>query len=273
VDEIWVPTEYCREIFAAITDKPVVVVRTPVPPIGDLAWANRRCFDLHENKFTFLYTCDGASRLTRKNPLAAVRAFQLAFPLDESVQLVVKIQNTDHLPPPDERQYAEIRRLARADRRIVVIDESFSSNEVHGLISVSDCYVALHRSEGFGYGMAEAMKLRVPVIATGDSGNADFTTEATSWPVRVTRVPVTASEFVYDEPGQDWAEPDVEHAAERMREVRGDARRSVRVERAYELIRKQYDEQSVGETYRERIEAIRAGLMAGALAANTGARA
>jgi glycosyltransferase involved in cell wall biosynthesis len=272
VDEIWVPTDYCRRIFAAITDKPVVVVRTPVPPIGELSWANRRCFDLSESKFTYLYTCDGASRLTRKNPLAAVRAFQLAFPSDEKTQLVLKIQNTDHLPPPDERQYAQIRRLARADRRIVVIDESFSSNEVHGLISVADCYVALHRSEGFGYGMAEAMKLRVPVIATGDSGNADFTTEATSWPVRFTRIPVQASEFVYEDPDQAWAEPDIEHAAQRMREVRADAHRGARVERAYELIHSKYDEKSVGATYRERIEAIRAGFAA-PLAAHGGGQA
>jgi glycosyltransferase involved in cell wall biosynthesis len=273
VDEIWVPTEYCRRAFASITDKPVVVVRTPVPPIGELVWASRRCFDIAEDKYTYLYTCDGASRFTRKHPLAAVRAFRLAFPSDDRVQLVIKTQNTDHLPPPDERMYAEIRRIARSDRRVVVIDECFSSNEVHGLISVADCYVALHRSEGFGYGMAEAMKLRVPVIATGDSGNADFTTEATAYPVRFTRVPVTANDFVYEEPGQEWAEPDVEHAAQRMIEVRSDPRRAVRIERAFELIRTKYDERSVGETYRERIEAIRAGMSAGTAALQRGARA
>ena len=264
VDEVWVSSEYCREVFQKVTDKPVVVVRTPVPRIDDVSWATRRYFGIAEGKFTFVYTFDGASRFTRKHPLGAVDAFQRAFPADDSVQLVLKTQNTQWLTAPDERIYAGLRAHARRDRRIVVIDESFSSNEVHGLISVCDCYLALHRSEGFGFGMAEAMKLRVPVIATGDSGNADFTTEETSWPVRFRRVPVTSREFVYAEDGQEWADPDLEHAAARMLEVRTDPKRAVKVQRAYEFIHAHYDRDVVGETYRQRIEAIRAGLLAGA---------
>jgi glycosyltransferase involved in cell wall biosynthesis len=271
VDEIWVPTEYCRTIFERITDKPVVVVRTPVPRIGNLAWASRRYFGLPDGAFTFAVTFDGASRFTRKNPLAAVRAFQQAFPADAGVRLVLKTQNTQWLSALDERMYAEIRRLARADRRIVVIDESFASNEVHGLISVCDCYVTLHRSEGFGYGMAEAMKLRVPVIATGYSGNADFTTGETSYPVRFREIPVARREFVYEEEGQQWAEPDVEHAASRMLEVRTDPGRAAKIQRAFEFIQARYDEKSVGRSYRERIEAIRAGVPSGTRTANMGA--
>lgn len=260
VDEIWVSSEYCRSIFAPVTDKPVVVVGTPVPKIEDVSWANRRAFGLPEDRFTFVFTFDGASRFTRKNPLATVRAFQQAFPGDDGVQLVVKTHNTEWLTSADERTYAELRRAARADRRIVVIDESFTSNEVHALISVSDCYVALHRSEGLGLGMAEAMKLRVPVIATGYSGNADFTTEATSWPVRVSLVPVPPRDFVYEEDGQVWADPDVDHAAMRMLEVRTGADRDARVRRAAELVKERYDVAVIGRAYRERIEAIRAGL-------------
>ena len=150
VDEVWVSSEYCREVFQKVTDKPVVVVRTPVPRIDDLSWATRGYFGIPEGKFSFIFTFDGASRFTRKNPLGAVTAFQQAFPADETVQLVIKTQNTQWLSAADERIYAELRQVSRRDRRIVVIDESFSSNEVHGLISVCDCYVALHRSEGFG---------------------------------------------------------------------------------------------------------------------------
>ena len=271
VDEIWVATEYNREVFQAITDKPVVVVGTPVPRIDDLAWVSRARFGLPEGPFTFLYTFDGASRLTRKHPLGAVRAFQQAFPGDDAVRLVLKTQNTQWLSGADERIYAELRRLSRQDRRIVILDESFSANEVHGLISVCDCYVALHRSEGFGFGMAEAMKLRVPVIATGYSGNADFTTESTSWPVRHRLVPVTAREFVYEEEGQQWADPDLAHAAERMREVRNDPQRDAKVEAAFALVQSRYNETTVGRTFRERITAIRAGLASGALTARAGA--
>ncbi|MCC6653222.1 MAG: glycosyltransferase, partial [Candidatus Eisenbacteria bacterium] len=258
VDEIWVSTEYCRRIFQAVTDKPVFVARVPVAEMGDLSWASLRYFGLPDRAFTFLYTFDGASRLTRKNPLAAVRAFRLAFPGRDDVQLVLKLQNTEWLTPADEKLFAELRGAARSDRRIVLVNESFSSREVHGLIASADCYVALHRSEGFGYGMAEAMKLRVPVIATGYSGNEDFTTEETAYPVRHRLVPVSAADFVYDEPGQEWAEPDVEHAAERMREVFEGRGREAKVERARELIERVYGEAAVGEVYRERIEAVRA---------------
>ncbi len=260
VDEVWVSSEYLRDVFRKATDKPVTVVGTPVPRIGDLTWANRAYFGIPEDRFTFAYTFDGASRFTRKNPVAAVRAFQLAFPGDEHVHFVIKTHNTQLLSSADEATYAALRRTAREDRRITIIDDSFTSNEVHGLISVCDCYVALHRSEGLGLGMAEAMKLRVPVIATGYSGNADFTTEANAWPVRYTLVPVPARDFVYDEPGQEWAEPDVEHAAQRMLEVRTSPDREARVQRAYEFVQARYDIETVGRGYRERFAAIRAGL-------------
>lgn len=258
VDEIWVSTEYCRDIFRQVTSKPVIVARVPVAEMGDLSWASRSYFGLDERPFTFLYTFDGASRLTRKNPLAAVRAFQTAFPSRDDVQLVLKLQNTDWLTPADEKLFAELRRLSRADRRVVLINESFSSREVHGLIASADCYVALHRSEGFGYGMAEAMKLGVPVIATGYSGNEDFTTEQTAYPVRYQLVPVSAADFVYDEPGQEWADPDVEHAAERMLEVFAGRDRTEKVARARVLVERVYGEASVGAVYRDRIEAVRA---------------
>jgi glycosyltransferase involved in cell wall biosynthesis len=272
VDEVWVSSEYCREVFAQVTDKPVVVVATPVPKIGDLSWATRSCFGIPDGKFCFVYTFDGASRFTRKNPDGAVRAFQKAFPADDGVRLVLKTQNTEWLSAADERIYAEIRRQARKDRRIIVIDESFSSNEVHGLISVCDCYVALHRSEGFGFGMAEAMKLRVPVIATGYSGNADFTTEETAYPVRYRLVPVPKHEFVYEDAGQEWAEPDIDHAAARMLEVRTDPNRASKVDRACRFIEANYGQDIVGRAYRQRIEAIRSGFRAEALVANAGAR-
>jgi glycosyltransferase involved in cell wall biosynthesis len=271
VDEVWVPTEYCREIFEKITDKPVFVVRTPVPKIDGVGWASRRYFGIPDGTFTFVFAFDGASRFTRKNPIAVVEAFRRAFPSEDGVALVLKTQNTSRLHPIDERMYADIRRTAREDPRITVIDESFSSNEVHGLIAVCDCYVSLHRSEGFGYGMAEAMKLKIPVIATEYSGNADFTIEETSYPVRSLPVPVPAGEFVYEEQGQAWAEPDLEHAAERMREVMNDPHRQEKVDRAHALVSRRYEVNAVGDTYRKRIEAIRAGATAATGAAIMGA--
>ena len=77
-------------------------------------------------------------------------------------------------------------------------------------------------------------------------------------------------DFIYEEAGQEWAEPDVEHAAQRMLEVRTDPKRPAKIQRAFERIDELYDENAVGETYRERVDAIRAGLRAGELVANAG---
>ncbi len=272
LDEVWVSSEYCRAVFQQATRKPVVVVRTPIPKFEDLSWANRSCFGIPDDPFTFIFTFDGASRVTRKNPVAVVDAFQQAYPSDNGVQLVIKTQNTNQLSTADERAYADIRTRAKQDRRIMIIDESFSSNEVHGLISVCDCYVSLHRSEGFGFGMAEAMKLGVPVIATGYSGNEDFTTEANAYPVRYRLVPVPKQDFVFDEAGQEWADAEISHAAERMLEVRSDPQRGAKIQRARETMHELYDEVAVGEAYRARIEAIRAGALIEAGAVVAGAR-
>ena len=263
VDEVWVATPYLKEIFEKVTTKPVLIVGTPVPKISDVSWATRSYFEIPEDKFTFVFTFDGFSRFSRKNPLGGLDAFRQAFPDDDGVHFVVKTQNTSMLTPMDERIYAELRTLAKHDPRITVIDETFTSNEVHGLISLCDCYVALHHSEGFGLGMAEAMRMKVPVIATDYSGNVEFATEDTAWPVRCRRVPVPRGGYFFEEEGQEWVDPDIGHAAERMREVRTDPLRQAKVDRAYDLITRRYDVSAVGRTYRQRIEEIRASLRAG----------
>lgn len=260
MDEVWVATPYLRDIFVQATDRPVHVVGTPVPRIGDVSWATRRYFEIPEDPFTFVYTFDGFSRFARKNPIACVDAFQQAFPDDAGVHLVIKTQNTSFLSRLDEDLYATLRTRARADRRITIIDETFSSNEVHGLISVCDCYVGLHHSEGFGLGMAEAMSMRVPVIATDYSGSQEFVTEETGWPVRCRVVPVPPGGYFYEDPGQEWADPDIAHAAQRMLEVRTDSHRSKKVERACALVKSRYDARAIGKVYARRIAEIRQGL-------------
>ena len=108
LDEVWVSSEYCREVFQKATDKPVVVMRTPIPRFDDLSWATREYFGIPQHKFAYVFTFDGASRVTRKNPVGAVQAF----PTDDGVQLVIKTQNTQLLSPSDEKLYADIRRRA-----------------------------------------------------------------------------------------------------------------------------------------------------------------
>ena len=123
----------------------------------------------------------------RKNPLGVLRAFQAAFPdRGDAVALLVK---TTGLPPPHLATEAcqdvqrSLQAAAAADERIRIIDRILSRDDMLGLIEQSGCFVSLHRSEGFGLGMAEAMALGTPVIGTDYSGNRDFLTEGTGFPV------------------------------------------------------------------------------------------
>ncbi len=214
VDEIWTPSRFIRDAIIDRTEKPVhwmpLAVHVTPPPHVDRAF-----FHLPEDVFLFLFSFDFASFRSRKNPEAIIEAFVAAFPEGtEPVALVIKTLAHEHYA----EELAFLKRLAASDPRIRVMDIVLSHEEIAGLTNVCDCYVSLHRSEGFGRGMAEAMHLGKPVIATGYSGNVDFMTPATSCLVDYSLVPVKDGEYPHSE-GQVWAEPDVAQAAEYMRRL------------------------------------------------------
>jgi glycosyltransferase involved in cell wall biosynthesis len=258
IDEIWAPNAFCAEAFRDFFDGPITIV----PPCLDVAGPSpaltqmgQRRFGLDPGILHFLFSFDYHSFPERKNPLAVVRAFMAAFPQTERpVGLVVKASSAPHHFPELKKR---ILAAARADGRITVIDESLSREEMLALLAGTDCYVSLHRSEGFGLGMAEAMMLEKPVIATSYSANAEFITEATGYPVPFTLRPVRPGEYVHVE-GQFWAEPDEDACAAAMRQVVDDpdaAASRARAGRAFVVGR--YGAANVGRIVAERLAAIR----------------
>jgi glycosyltransferase involved in cell wall biosynthesis len=219
VDEIWVPTEFMREMYAKETTKPVhcmgSVVQPPAPK------GVRSDFGFKQEDCLFVFTYDSASRQTRKNPLGVVYAFQKAFPGQEKATLVLKTQNAARITGEMEKKlFAELQQAVASDPRIHFIDQTFEADRLAGLIACASAYVSLHRCEGFGYGMAEAMYFGVPVIATGWSGNTDFVKTDTAWPIPSRLIPVGLGEYHYaEEGGHEWAEPDLDAASKAMREV------------------------------------------------------
>ena len=222
VDEIWIGSRFSREALLGHTDKPIhvmpCIVNTP-PSAG----ATRRDFDLSEGACIFFFHFDARSTFARKNPWAVIRAFRRAFtPKERSgpVRLVLKTINLSRTPA------AAGERLAREMQEAggTLIDMELSGEDMASLITCSDVYVSLHRSEGFGLGIAEAMLAGRPAIATAYSGNMDFMTQQNSCLVGYRLCPVGHSEtynnpgmeFVY-EPGQLWAEPNIDQAARWMR--------------------------------------------------------
>ncbi len=214
VDEVWAPSRFIYENLVKVSPKPVVYMPVAVD-FSIQGSYTRTGYHLPEDKFLFLFSYDFHSFSQRKNPEAVIAAFLQAFPPGEAgVGLVVKtVYGEKH---PD--MYLKLLELAQEDPRIQVINRVISRDEMYGLIEACDCYVSMHRAEGFGLGLAESMLLGKPVIGTGYSGNRDFMNTENSCLVDYRMVPVPRDAYPYWD-GQEWAEPDVEQAAGYMKRL------------------------------------------------------
>jgi len=214
----------------------------------------RDYFGLPSDRFLFLTLFDMVSIFDRKNPLGTVEAFIRAFGNDLSVQLIVKINNAEKRPDS-----LRLLKESIAGYPITIVDRTFQREETYGLINSCDCVVSLHRSEGFGLTLAEAMFLGKPVIATAYSGNMDFTRIGASFLVGYRLKAVGKNNEPYDEQCL-WADPSIEQAAEQMRTVARDAQTRRNVAAAgQELVRGMLSPRTVGRQMEDRLRAIRTG--------------
>ena len=208
VDEVWASSHYTGQAFEASSAVPVKWMPMAVT-LDRIAEMRRKDFGLPEESYLFLFVFDFQSYVTRKNPLATLEAFQLAFPNgDENVRLVLKVSNVNREAPA----WKNLSEILRAEPRILLIDRNLKRDEVPALMRVCDAYLSLHRAEGFGRTLAEAMLMERAVVATNFSGNVDFLNEETGYPVPCRLVPVPDGEYPFAE-GSYWAEPDVAAAA------------------------------------------------------------
>lgn len=213
VDEIWGISSYTAQAYRR-APCPVYPMSLPVvvEPIGS---ETRADFDLPEGHFLFLFAFDYHSTLARKNPEGVVRAFRLAFPprRGDRVGLVIKASHTEHAKGDE---WDQLKSLIRADPRIRLLEATLRKPSLLALVRVCDCFVSLHRAEGFGRSIVEALLLGLPIIATGFSGNLDYCHEEQVDLVPYRLREVRRHEYFWGE-GQQWAEPDLQHAARRMR--------------------------------------------------------
>ncbi|CAA9526840.1 MAG: hypothetical protein AVDCRST_MAG79-580, partial [uncultured Thermoleophilia bacterium] len=248
VDEIWTYTRYVAESIARVSPVPVVSIPIPVPtpdPSGGDPGVEL------PDGFRFLFVFDFLSTPARKNPGGLIQAFTRAFAPGEGPQLIIKTLHGDLRPAALDR----LRWLAgdREGRDIHLVDRSLSLPERDALMDACDCYVSLHRAEGFGLTIAEAMALGKPAIATAYSGNLDFMTQRNSYLVEyeMTRVGPQGEHYPAD---GTWADPDLGHAAALMRRVveRPDEAK-VKGERARRDIAEQLSPAAVGDIIRRRL--------------------
>jgi len=249
IDEIWVYSRFMAENIGAVAPVPVIALPPPVEPRGESLTPLR--LGVPEG-FLFLFVFDYLSTVQRKNPVGLIEAFKLAFAPGEGPQLLIKTINAPLRPLAEE----EVLWAAHGRPDIHVVDRSLSGEELGGLMAACDCYVSLHRAEGFGLTLAEAMALGKPVIGTGYSGNVDFMNSDNSYLVDYEIGRVGAECEIYPPEGE-WANPSVEHAAELMRRVYGDPEEASRLgARAERDITGKLSAQSTGEAMRRRLEEL-----------------
>jgi glycosyltransferase involved in cell wall biosynthesis len=211
-DEIWAPSKFVHDAVAKAFEKKILII-PPYVDVSERGHFKRERFGLSEEKLYFLFSFDYNSSIHRKNPFAVVRAFRAAFPAtDSSVGLVVK--SNDPMKSSVDRGLVE--ELKSIDERVVFIEDYFDRATMLALIACCDCYVSLHRSEGYGMGMAEAICLGRKVIATNYSGNVDFLNRYNSFPVDYKIVDVEADQY-YLASGKTWAEPIHDSAVQQFR--------------------------------------------------------
>ena len=212
VDEVWVATDFIRR---AVEPHSPVPVRTVTPPLPRPTASSRTRAEIGlPDRPYFLFAFDYLSTVERKNPWGLVDAFEAAFAPGTGPLLVIKSINADRRPRDAER----LRLRVAGSPDVVLLEDYLDALDRDALVALCDCYVSLHRSEGLGLTMAEAMALGRPVIATGYSGNLQFMTEANSFLVPWHPVAIPAGCEPYPA-GGTWAEPDTAAAAALMRTV------------------------------------------------------
>ncbi|NCC83883.1 MAG: glycosyltransferase family 1 protein [Clostridia bacterium] len=252
VDEVWVSTRHTYDALSPVSPAPVLVMPMAVE-LGPVTDVSRAHFTLPEQATLFCFAFDLKSSMHRKNPQACVDAFQRAFPLDDGknwgpdkVGLVIKC----HRPAKRHPAWERLKAQAALDPRLHIVEETLSRPDLLALYRCCDCFLSLHRAEGFGRGIAEALLLGLHVIATGYSGNMDFCTPPQADLVRSHPIKIRKGQYPYGE-GQVWAEPNVDHAATLMRSF------VERIDRQkYAIQWPRFSAVEVGKRYAQRIDLI-----------------
>ena len=250
MDAVMAPTRFVQAACATAMPAERVLHYPQAVFLPDDIRPAREAWGVGGKRTVFIVTFDLGSDIDRKNPWASLHAFQRAFPSDPEVALIIKTKPWASVPEYVAQAEA-LRAKIGSDRRVQIVDRSLDYEEVLSLYASSDVMLSLHRSEGLGLHLMEAMSLGKVVVATNWSGNTDFMSRSNSIPVGFRLVPVRTRHSHYQSeigrPGQEWAEADVGEAAEALRIIHADTSRR----------------RQIGETARADMEARRASMLLG----------
>lgn len=245
VHEVWVASEFTRAAMQPHTDKPVRVVPLPIAVPAAATRFTRRSLGLPEDRYVVLTSLDYLSKVERKNPRAVIRAYCDAFGPGEGTSLVVKSIN-GHQRPED---VAVVQAEAAGRPDVVFLDGYLGAHANRALIELADVYVSLHRAEGYGLNLADAMAVGTPVVATGYSGNLDFMDEGTAVLVGHDLTEVGPGSPPYDEDAH-WAEPRHDEAVAALRSLYADPAAAAGLADRARASLERFSPARVGDAYR-----------------------
>lgn len=252
-DEIWVPAQYVKDTLSKVCDIPVNVIPYPIEiNVDDKSDPEMENF-YPENSFNFLFMFDYNSSLERKNTLNLISAFEKAFgKTDMSVSLIIKTSKSDRF----KKEKETLQKHIKGFQNIKIIEKIYAKQTLHKIIKGCDAYISLHRSEGFGLTMAEAMYFGNPVIATNYSGNLQFMNLDNSFLVDYEKAVIKSSNINYDR-NTVWSEPNIDHAAELMKLVKANSEEVVKKAlKGKETILTDLSVKKIGALAKQRIENI-----------------
>jgi glycosyltransferase involved in cell wall biosynthesis len=252
--EVWAASSFIDRSLRAAISVPVIHLPDACEPHLTQPLP-RQHFGLDDSCFLILFFFDLSSYSTRKNPEAAIEAFRrvVAARPSSQVQLVLKINNSARHPGALPKLLDAIGELGD---RVKLLDVTMTDNEIKSLVRCCDCFLSLHRSEGFGRGPAEAMFFGKPVVATGWSGNMEYMNPEVSFPVAFDLIPVKEGEYLAWQ-RQHWAEPRISDAVTALLRLidQPDTARTVG-ERARIHMQSNFSDRALGFRYRARIREI-----------------
>jgi glycosyltransferase involved in cell wall biosynthesis len=254
LDELWVGTDFIRDLIEPHVDVPVWVFPVPVS-VQRLKWPlDRAHFGWKDDETVFLYIWDYHSTEARKNPSGLAEAYRRAFPEGSKTRLVLKCINHESVPEADEK----VRQAAAGRDDIEFIDSFLSEREKNALLELCDCYVSPHRSEGFGYAPAEAMLLGKPVVVTGYGGTTQYADDTVARIVKWTPSQVGPGAWPYPPDGR-WVDPDLDDLAAALRWIVDEPEAATAMaERGRRRVAEQHNMVVSGTAMRERLDVVRA---------------
>lgn len=207
VDEVWVSSNHIAKALSPVCDKPVKVVPLHVD-LGLISPLTRADFGLPPKAKLFVFSFDLHSSVHRKNPQECIQLFLESFPKGQpgcsakDVGLVIKT----HRPSRQSDEWDRIKALAESDERVIIIEQTLNRPDLLALYRCCDCFISLHRAEGYGRGIAEAIKLGLEVITTNYSGNVDFCRAPQCTLVDYELIDVEQGQYI-EAKGMKWAKP------------------------------------------------------------------